>query len=89
MAKKAESLNLSTTLDTTLDQEEKGDDEMPAENLLANNDELRYFIGQEEFKDSVQKWKEVRYYYFSSAPIFHKSYQKYLPERKRGKKIKI
>ena len=47
------------------------------------NDELRYFIGEDEFIENVQKWKEVRYYYFSSAPIFHKSYQKYLPERKR------
>ena len=64
MANRAESLNLPTTLDTTLDREEKGDDEMPAENLLANNDELRYFIGQEEFKDGVQKWKEVRYHYY-------------------------
>ena len=60
--------------------------EKATENL--NNDELRYFIGEDEFKDNVQKWKEVRYYYFSSAPIFHKSYQKYLPERKRGKKSK-
>ena len=58
MAKKAESLNLSSTLDTTLDQEEKGNDEM------SDDDELRYFIGQEEFKDSVQKWKEVRYRYY-------------------------
>ena len=33
-----------------------------AENL--NNDELRYFIGEEEFKDSVRKWKEVRYHYY-------------------------
>ena len=60
MAKKAESLNLSSTLD----QEEKGNDEMSDENLLTNDDELRYFIGQEEFEDSVQKWKEVRYHYY-------------------------
>ena len=81
MAKKAESLNLSTTLDTTLDREEKGDDEMPAENLLANNDELRYFIGQEEFKDGVQRWKEVRYYHYYYffiflPPTYHKSYHR-------------
>ena len=52
MAKKAESLNLPVTLDTTLDQEEKGTDEMSDENILTNDDE---FIGQEEFEDSVQK----------------------------------
>ena len=57
MAEKAKSLNLSS-LDTILDQEEKGNDEM------SDDDELRYFIGQEEFKDSVQKWKEVRYHYY-------------------------
>ena len=78
----ADSLNLPpTTLDTTLDREEKGDDEMPAENLLANNDELRYFIGQEEFEDGVQKWKEVRYYryyffIFLPSTTYHKSYQR-------------
>ena len=54
------------------------------------NDELRYFIGEDEFIENVQKWRKVRYYYFSFVhPIFHKSYQKYLPERKRGKKIEI
>ena len=77
MAKKAESLNLSSTLDATLDQEEKGDDEMSAE---TNNDELRYFIGQEEFKDGVQKWKEVRYliiiFSFFFLPTHHKSYHR-------------
>ena len=69
MAEKAKSLNLSS-LDTTLDQEEKGNDEMSDENLLMNDDKLRYFIGQEEFKDSVQKWKEVRYHYYFLPPYF-------------------
>ena len=83
MANRAESLNLSTTLDTTLDREEKEEDEMPAENQLvyqstlrtsdaaaANNDELRHFIGREEFEDGVQRWKEVRYYHYYYFFIF-------------------
>ena len=82
MAKKAESLNLSSTLDTTLDQEEKGDDEMSAENLLANNDKLRYFIGQEEFEDGVQKWKEVRYYHYYFFIFLPPHLSQVLPEIK-------
>ena len=87
MAKKAESLNLSSTLDTTLDQEEKGDDEMSAENLLANNDELRYFIGHEELKDGVQKWKEVRYYYYFIFLPFHLS--QVLPKIKERERERV
>ena len=37
------------------------------------NDELRYFIEEDEFIENVQKWKEVRYYYFSSASPFFTS----------------
>ena len=46
------------------------------------NDELRYFIGEDEFIENVQKWKEVRYYYFSSAPHF----SQVLPEILTGEK---
>ena len=80
----ADSLNLPTTLDATLDREQllEEDDEMPAENQLVyatlrtpdrradaaanidDNDELRHFIGQEEFDEGVQRWKEVRYYHY-------------------------
>ena len=70
MAEKAKSLNLSS-LDTTLDQEEKGTDEMSDENILTNDDE---FIGQEEFEDSVQKWKKVRYYYYFSTALLFTSF---------------
>ena len=62
MAKKAESLNLPVTLDTTLNQEEKGTDEMSEGTY-----EMSEFIGQEKFEDNEKK---VRYYYFSTALLF-------------------
>ena len=95
MANRAESLNLPT-LDTTLDREEE-EDEMPAENQLvyqttlrtpdaAANNELRHFIGREEFEDGVQRWKEVRYYhyyYYFFYPHLSKKTD-FLRERERG-----
>ena len=86
---------LDTTLDREQLLEE---DEMPAENQLvyatlrtpdaasaANNDdgdELRHFIGQEEFEEGVQRWKEVRYYhYYYFYP--HLSKKKRIKERER------
>ena len=101
MANRAESLNLpAATLDTTLDREEDVNvmDEMPAENQLvyqttlrtpdaaAANNELRHFIGQEEFEDGVQRWKEVRYYhyyYYFFYPHLSKKTD-FLRERERG-----
>ena len=32
-------------------------------NIDDNDDELRHFIGQEEFEEGVKQWKEVSYYY--------------------------
>ena len=34
------------------------------DNDVIDNDELRHFIGQEEFEEGVQRWKEVRYYHY-------------------------
>ena len=34
------------------------------DNDVIDNDELRHFIGQEEFDEGVQRWKEVRYYHY-------------------------
>ena len=34
-----------------------------AANIDDNDDELRHFIGQEEFEEGVKQWKEVSYYY--------------------------
>ena len=69
---------LDTTLDREEDVNVM--DEMPAENQLVyatlrtpdaaaaniddTDDELRHFIGQEEFEEGVQRWKEVRYYHY-------------------------
>ena len=47
------------------------------------NDELRYFIGEDEFIENVQKWKEVRYYYFS---FVHPHFSQVLPEILTGEK---
>ena len=35
-----------------------------AANIDDTDDELRHFIGQEEFDEGVQRWKEVRYYHY-------------------------
>ena len=59
MAKKAESLNLPVTLDTTLNQEEKGTNEMSEGTY-----EMSEFIGQEEFEDGVQNEKIIIISYF-------------------------
>ena len=47
------------------------------DNDVIDNDELRHFIGQEEFDEGVQRWKEVRYY--------HNYLKKRIKEREREK----
>ena len=47
-----------------------------AANIDDTDDELRHFIGQEEFEEGVQRWKEVRYY--------HYYLKKRIKERERG-----